>query len=294
MTIKQFRVYIWIVTLLIEHPGITMEEIQKRWLEERQLSEGKVLHRRSFIRYCHEIKQLLGIEIACNRYTDYSYFIRNEQILSGDNIRNWMLTTLSVGLQVMDCMELSDRIILEHIPSGEKWLLKIIGSMKENKRIEITYRRYGNEEGWKAVVSPYCLKVYNKRWYLLGKIDKEKLYTLPLDRMLEVEVTDEVFEMDSNFDAQDYFKDMYGIFRNEKSRKRKVVLRAFGDESCYLRDLPLHHSQKEVGKGEGFVDFELNSHITKELSGYILSRGKRLKVVSPKSYANELAEMIGG
>ena len=41
MTNKQYRVYIWIVTLLIEHPGITMDEIQKRWLKERQLSEGK-------------------------------------------------------------------------------------------------------------------------------------------------------------------------------------------------------------------------------------------------------------
>ena len=62
MTNKQYRVYIWIVTLLIEHPGITMDEIQKRWLKERQLSEGKLLHRRSFIRYCQEVKQLWPIQ----------------------------------------------------------------------------------------------------------------------------------------------------------------------------------------------------------------------------------------
>ena len=86
MTNKQYRVYIWIVTLLIEHPGITMDEIQKRWLKERQLSEGKLLHRRSFIRYCHEVKQVWGIEIVCNRHTDYCYFIRNEEILNGDDI----------------------------------------------------------------------------------------------------------------------------------------------------------------------------------------------------------------
>ena len=96
MTNKQYRVYIWIVTLLIEHPGITMDEIQKRWLKERQLSEGKLLHRRSFIRYCQEVKQLWGIEIVCNRHTDYCYFIRNEEIFNSDDIRNWMLTTLCV------------------------------------------------------------------------------------------------------------------------------------------------------------------------------------------------------
>ena len=36
MTNKQYRVYIWIVTLLIEHPGITMDEIQKRWLRNSE------------------------------------------------------------------------------------------------------------------------------------------------------------------------------------------------------------------------------------------------------------------
>ena len=81
------------------------------------------------------------------------------------------------------------------------------------------------------------------------------------------------------------------VAEDENSEMQHVVLRAFGDESCYLRDLPIHHSQREVAQGEGYVDFELYLHITKELSGFILSRGKRLKVISPKSYAKEIAAM---
>ena len=72
-----------------------------------------------------------------------------------------------------------------------------------------------------------------------------------------------------------------------------MVLRAFGDEYYYLNDLPLHHSQKAVNFGDDFVDFELNLHITKELTGFILSRGKRLKVISPKKYAQEIEEEKG-
>jgi hypothetical protein len=162
MTNKQYRVYIWIVTLLIEHPGITMDEIQKRWQKERQLSEGKLLHRRSFIRYCHEVKQVWGIEIVCNRHTDYCYFIRNEEILNGDDIRNWMLTTLCVGMQVEDCLELNNRIVMEYVPSGQKWLLPLCRAMKENSRVEVTYKGYGCGKSWQATMSPYCVRLTDK------------------------------------------------------------------------------------------------------------------------------------
>ena len=291
MTNKQYRVYIWIVTLLIEHPGITMDEIQKRWLKERQLSEGKLLHRRSFIRYCQEVKQLWGIEIVCNRHTDYCYFIRNEEIFNSDDIRNWMLTTLCVGMQVEDCLELNNRIVMEYVPSGQKWLLPLCRAMKENSRVEVTYKGYGCGKSWQATMSPYCVRLYQRHWYVLGKLDNEKLYTLSLDRVQQLRLTEESFVMDPNFDTKEYFKNMYGIVRAENSEMQHVVMRAFGDESCYLRDLPIHHSQKEVARGDGYVDFELYLHITKELSGFILSRGKRLKVISPKSYAKEIAAM---
>lgn len=99
--------------------------------------------------------------------------------------------------------------------------------------------------------------------------------------------------MDRNFSAADYFSDMYGVFRDDKSRKQRVVLRAFGDEHFYLRDAAIHHSLKEIDSGEGWVDFELNLFTTKELAGYILSRGKRLKVMLSKSYAMEIEMMKG-
>lgn len=293
MTPKQFKTYLWLIELLDENPGITFKKISDEWAKKRELSKGAPMNRRSFFRYRDDLKQSLGLDIVCDNHTDYGYRIKNENAIRDNSIYKWMVTTISMGNQLKDCVGLSDRIILEDMPSGEKWLLRIIRAMKENRRIEITYRRYGNKESWKAVVSPYFLKVYNKRWYLFGKIDKEKLYTLPLDRMLEVEVTDKVFEVDDKFNAEDYFKDMYGIFRDDKSRKQKVVLRAFGDEYYYLNDLPLHHSQKAVNFGDGFFDFELNLHITKELTGFILSRGKRLKVISPKKYAQEIEEEKG-
>ena len=193
MTPKQFKTYLWLIELLDENPGISLKEINDAWIKNRDLSKGVKMNRKSFYRYRDDLKNTLGLNIICDNHTNYGYRIKNNDGLWNNSIHKWMVTTISIGNQLKDCVGLSDRIILEDMPSGEKWLLRIIRAMKENRRIEITYRRYGNKESWKAVVSPYFLKVYNKRWYLFGKIDKEKLYTLPLDRMLEVEMTDEVF-----------------------------------------------------------------------------------------------------
>ena len=42
------------------------------------------------------------------------------------------------------------------------------------------------------------------------------------------------------------FRDCYGIVRDPEVPVEKVVFRAFGKEASYMRDLPLHHSQKEM------------------------------------------------
>lgn len=291
MTPKQFKAYLWLIELIDNHDGITQKEINAAWKKERDLSNGKDIDRKTIYRYRKELEELFGLKIECDRQTDYKYYLKNRWAMGGKGIVKWMLRTLSVGLQVADCMGLSDRIILEDVPSGDKWLLMIIEAMKNDKRIELTYQGYGKPEGWHETVSPYCVKLYQRRWYLLAKITKPKLYTLPLDRIKEMQISEESFVMDRKFSAVDYFNDMYGIFRDDKSRKQRVVLRAFGDEHFYLRDAAIHHSLKEIGRGEGWVDFELNLFTTKELAGYILSRGKRLKVISPKSYAKEIEMM---
>jgi predicted DNA-binding transcriptional regulator YafY len=68
----------------------------------------------------------------------------------------------------------------------------------------------------------------------------------------------------------------------------RIVLRAFGDENYYLRDLPIHKSQREIGSGDGYTDFMIELRPNKELIAYLLSRRERLKVLSPDSIVEEM------
>ena len=72
----------------------------------------------------------------------------------------------------------------------------------------------------------------------------------------------------------------------------RVVLRAYGDESLYLRDLPIHHSQVEIGDGDGYTDFECYVRPTLDFCGQILSRGCRLQVLKPQSLADKIHQML--
>ena len=293
MTPKQFRTYYWLVNTIKDSKGITFGEINRLWKRDKYISDGLDMNRRTFMRYRNEIESLFGIEICVAPHSRYKYTINNLGVLGDDSIHQWMLTTLVVRQHLIEDISLHSRVLLEPIPSGEVHLSTILEAMKENRRLLVSYRKYDASETRAWMLSPYCLKMYNRRWYMLGKTDKGTLCTFALDRMEEVEISGEVFHMDEGFCAADYFRDMYGICRHSKTRKQRIVLRTYDDEHHYLRDLPLHESQREVGRGRGYVDFELNLYPTKELTGFIMSRGRRMEVISPQNYRRELMEMRG-
>lgn len=72
---------------------------------------------------------------------------------------------------------------------------------------------------------------------------------------------------------------------------QKVIVRAYINERYYLRDLPLHPSQRLVGEGDGYFDYEVTLRPTEDFIGYLLSRSDFVKIVSPDSLANQLKEM---
>lgn len=69
---------------------------------------------------------------------------------------------------------------------------------------------------------------------------------LLFDRIEKVEVLDKKFKVDENFEAAEFFSDSYGIVVDDKIESQRIVLRAYGYEPYYLRDLQLHLSQREI------------------------------------------------
>ena len=285
-----FQEYIWLVETLHRAGRLTLGEINERWLRT-ELSEGISLARSTFNRHRDAILDMFGIIIECDRKDGFKYYIYNEEVLEEDSIQNWMFSTLSVNSVLSESKAVQDRILLERIPSDGENLHKFIEAMKRGVRVKVEYRRYGQGYSKTSMkLDPYLVKLFGRRWYALVRLPlpESHLFVLAFDRILSLEVTDESYEYDREFDPAGWFRDSFGIVRDEDVPVERILIRAFGKEVYYLRDLPLHPSQKEVSEGKGYTDFELRLRPTADFLSPLLARGAAVKVLEPRWLADEI------
>ena len=288
-TYTKFKEYIWLVNTIYRARAITLAEINEKWLQT-EMSEGVPLSRTTFHRHRIAIEEIFGLYIDCDKKRGNKYFIGNREVLEEDSVQNWMLSTMSVGNILSESHSLHNRILLENVPSGGEMLQQIIKAMKEYKKISIKYRRYGGHATRTFELEPYCVKLFVQRWYLLGHFADRGMAIFSLDRILEIKTSNEKFKFDEDFDAASYFSDCFGVMTDENSESEKVLIRAYGYEPYYLRDLPLHHSQREIHSAEEYSDFELRLKITSDFKSKLLSRGEWIEILEPKSLAEEIVE----
>lgn len=285
-----FKEYLWLVDTLHRKGSLTLAEINELWLRT-ELSEGVALARSTFNRHRDAILDMFGIVIECDRKDGFRYYIYNEEVLEEDSIQNWMLSTLSVNSVLAESKGVHERILLERIPSDGENLHKFIDAMKRGVRVMVNYRRYGTELSKNSMkLDPYFVKFFNKRWYAIVKFPEPtgNLFTLGFDRIISLEVTDEKYKYDKGFDPAGWFRDCYGIVRDPNVPVERVVIRAFGMEANYLRDLPLHPTQKEIASTDEYTDFDMLLRPSMDFNAPLLSRGAAIKVLEPKWLADEI------
>lgn len=298
-TAFKFKEYIWLINTIRKAGRITLAEINEKWLQS-ELSEGVEFARSTFNRHKDAIQDMFGIYIVCDRQNGYKYYIGNDEVLHQDSVQNWLLSTLSVNNVISESLSLQNRILLQSVPSEGEYLKMVIEAMKKSVRIAVDYMKYGTDKPNHLNFEPYCLKLFKQRWYILGHFHREATEEKPesdyfgmfsFDRILNMELTDTKFKIDPDFDAQEYFDECYGVLVGDDTKPERIVIRAYGLERYYLRDLPIHNSQHEIGRGENFADFELFMRPTIDFSGHLLSLGNHVKVLTPKWLADEIYEM---
>lgn len=281
-----FKEYIWLINLIYKSKGITLEDINKEWIKT-DMSNGTPFDRSTFKRHRNDLEYMFGLIIEVGK--GYKYYIKNDHVLREDTVQNWLLSTLSVNNIISESMSIQDRIHMESIPEV-RHLGDIVHAMKENKKIKISYQKYGMEECSERIIEPYFLKLHKRRWYVMSNTkDGHRLFSF--DRIVNVTITNERYNIPKDFTPKDYFEDCFGVMRDERKPTQRIVLRALGNEKYYMEDLPVHQSQTKIAEGVGYVDYEITMRPTSDFIGYILSRGTWLKVISPPSLVEEVKQM---
>ena len=288
-----FKQYIWLTDTIYRSGGISLQELNERWVRT-EMSGGVPMTRMTFNRHKMAIEEIFGLCIECQRKGGYYYYIENEEVLKNNNLQDWLLDSLSISNMLMESGSLKDRIVLENIPAGKEYLQPIINAMKQDYKLMMTYRKFGQTTGYTITVEPYAIKVFKQRWYLLAKDNKRETPTIyALDRILALEETEESFVYPSDFDTELFFKDCYGVLCGTKDKAQKIVIRTYPPFTNYLRTLPIHHSQKEVKTTPDYADFEFYLRPTFDFRQELLSQCNEVEVLKPAEFREEMKEMIG-
>lgn len=287
--------YVWLVETIYRYKRITFEEINEQWLNN-ELSEGVELALRTFHKWRIAVEEMFGLTIECERKGGYHYYIGNLEVLKTGGIRNWLLNTISISNVLLDNQHMKDRILLENIPSGQEYLADIIGAMKKNQCINLTYQSYWRNESNTFIVEPYCVKLFKQRWYMLAHSPYyDKFYIYGLDRILDLKVDpDNKFKMPLSFNSSEYFEECFGVIAGDGTKVEDVKLKVSAGQANYLRSLPMHHSQQEVERMDDYSVFTLRIRPTYDFQQEILWNGEEMEVLEPLSLRDAMGKKIHG
>ena len=283
-----FQQYIWIINTLRQYKKLSLEELSNLWQND-DVNGGAPLSRTTFNRHKDSILDMFGIIIECTTFPGYKYYIANPEVLGDDSIEGWLFSTLTVSTVLSDSVSLRERILLENVPAGEEFLQTIIQALKANRKLLITYQRFG-QDSYEKTIFPYALKLFHQRWYLLAFTGRHYA-TYSLDRMLAVSMMEETFERPDDFSPEAYFSEYYGILTDDTPMAH-VVIRTYGSTPNYLRTLPLHASQKELQSTDEFTDFSLDIRPTADFINTLLSHSDGLEVLEPADLRLKIREIL--
>ena len=164
----------------------------------------------------------------------------------------------------------------------------LLNAIIDKTPLEIDYLPFNGEaKHWK--ISPYLLKEYNNRWYLVGhNSEKDSPLMLALDRMQGFERMPRKHYTSNPYDLVDYFEDMIGVTRTTKSKLVKIRLQFTAHRAGYVITKPLHGSQKTERKEDGSLLVNIELIPNKEMYSQLLFFGQDVKVLSPKKIVRKL------
>ena len=282
--------YIWMVDTIERYGSISRERLNELW-KLSEFGNGRPLPRRTFYNYREGIADTLGIDIGFNKST-YEYYIENDGSETTSKRQQWLLDSMAISGMVSSSADITNRIVLENVPSAREYLPRVVDAMRHNQRLTFAYKSYKRVNRQTGIIlEPYFVKIFNQLWYVIGYNVKDKMIkTYSLDRMSDVNILNDTFMMPEGFSPEDFFADCYGITTSKAAAKR-ISLKVEPTQAKYLRALPLHHSQQEEVH-DSYSIFRYKMHNTYDLRERLLSHGSSVEVLEPPELKAQIIDEL--
>ena len=290
-SVRLIRRYVWLIETIRRSGKITLDEINHKWLLNTGLRREEEIEipERTFHRHREAIADIFGIKIQCDRSNGNVYYIENEEDLNKPSFTSSLFNGLAIDNQLIHNREITKRILFEETPGGNEYLPIIIEALTKKFLIHFRYRSFNYPESKDFYVEPYGLKQSGKRWYLISHIPGyETLTIFALDRIEFLELSNESFEFDENWNLDSYFEEVIGVNLEDEYDCEEVRIRVYGHQRYYIDSLPLHKTQKLLKREKEYSDYSFLLRPEYEFQHEILKMGASAEVLSPQWLRDEI------
>lgn len=163
----------------------------------------------------------------------------------------------------------------------------------ESQTIIIEYRSINDAAAGRTSqrkVGPIGLYLVASNIYLIAKdLTDGVVKKFALSRIRSAQWTEEPFENDGRFAAEQQFKDDFGVLSTGEVTDVTIHIRE--PIASYVAERRWHASQRVIRKDDLSIDFSLKVRANQELSRWILSLGPAAEVLNPTSLREEVAQL---
>lgn len=171
--------------------------------------------------------------------------------------------------------------------------------------INLKYKSFNTSDIREVIISPYILKEYNRRWYIIGAAyDTGRILNFALDRIISINVLPGYDYVPQPDDLSERFEDIIGVSYYDGGDIHKIIFWVSDKSAPYVDTKPLHGSQINIqGVQEesirsqynvpfGGAIFSIECMENYELIRELCSFGGELKVLSPEPVIDSIKKWV--
>lgn len=200
---------------------------------------------------------------------------------------------MAISCDLKQYKSIQSKILLEDVFTDRKLIFSILNAIRTQKTLHIKYQSFFRNNAISFEATPYCVKMFRQRWYLVAKssgYDNPRVYAL--DRIIDLKITENTYKYPEDFSPEAYFSSFYGVIVDETMDAEYVDIKVHKSQLGYLYTLPLHPSQQEIEQTDEYSIFRLFIAPTFDFEQYILSMGEYIEVISPEWFRKRLINRI--
>jgi predicted DNA-binding transcriptional regulator YafY len=181
--------------------------------------------------------------------------------------------------------------------AGSAHLGFFLEAIDYNKEVQFDYRSFRADDPGKTVVlKPYFLRHYERKWYVGGHTNDPSenfVRVFPLERITNTPAyTGHFFRQPEGYDAQSYWKNIYGITIPPSGAIERVVLSFDGMAGRYFLASPFYEPFTVVEESAEKVVIALHLIPNVDLVRKLMSLADGLTILEPESLRLELANKL--